>query len=331
MDGDVGRAASRDGAPGETLRYVSFNQLRSFHAVAVTGSVTRAAEMLFVSQPTVTIQLRQLESAYGVELVHRVRRGIELSSLGRELFALTERVFALEQQAVDLLTNASGLLTGDLRVGGVAPHFVMRMLAAFSARYPDIQLSLTLGNSTETLRDIMEYRTDVAVIGEAGDRPPPDDRLSCVLYSRANVVLFVHRSHKWARRDGIRLEDLACEPLIMREPGSVSRRALEEALKAAEVDVTVALEVSREGVFEAVAAGLGVGVTTDVEFPPDERLHSLPILDAEVESRAYVVSLRDRRKAPVIRAFMDLAGEMCPGPLIDDARADPPAPPPAAV
>src|SRR4051812_10849894 len=242
------RSARGERAPTETLRYVSFNQLRSFHAVAVTGSVTRAAEMLFVSQPTVTIQLQQLESAYGVELVHRVRRGIEFSSLGRELFALTERVFALEQQAVDLLTNASGLLTGDLRVGGVAPHFVMRMLAAFSARYPDIQLSLTLGNSTETLRDIMEYRTDVAVIGEAGHRPPPHDRLSCVLYSRAKVVLFVHRSHKWARRDGIRLEDLASEPLIMREPGSVSRRALEEALKAAEVDVTVALDVSREGV-----------------------------------------------------------------------------------
>lgn len=322
MSGGVVRGASGERAPAETLRYVSFNQLRSFHAVAVTGSVTRAAEMLFVSQPTVTVQLRQLESAYGVELVHRVRRGVELSSVGRELFAITERVFAFEQQAVDLLTNASGLLTGDLRVGGVAPHFVMRMLAAFSERYPDIQLSLTLGNSTEALRHIREYRTDVAVIGEAGAEPPSDDRLSSVLYSRANVVLFVSQSHKWADRDGIALAQLASEPLIMREPGSVSRRALEQALEAAEVDVHVALEVSREGVFEAVAAGLGVGVTTDVEFPRDERLHVLPILDAHVESRAYVVSLRDRQKAPVIRAFMELAAEICPAaPADGDAAA----------
>jgi aminoethylphosphonate catabolism LysR family transcriptional regulator len=266
--------------------------------------------MLFVSQPTVTIQLRQLESAYGVELVHRVRRGIELSSIGRDLFALTERIFALEQQAVDLLTNASGLLMGDLRVGGVAPHFVMRLLAAFSSRYPHIQLSLTLGNSTETLRDLREYRTDVAVIGEAGDRPPPDDRLSSVLFSRANVVMFVHRSHKWAGREGVSLAELSGEPLIMRQPGSVSRRALEEALEAAGTEVNIALEVSREGVSEAVAAGLGVGMTTDVEFPPDERVHLLRILDADVESRAYVVSLRDRHKAPVIRAFMELAGEL---------------------
>ena len=321
MSGGVVRAASGQRAPAETLRYVSFNQLRSFHAVAVTGSVTRAAEMLFVSQPTVTVQLRQLESAYGVELVHRVRRGIELSNIGRELFAITERVFTLEQQAVDLLTNASGLLTGDLRVGGVAPHFVMRMLAAFSERYPDIQLSLTLSNSTEALREIREYRTDVAVIGEAGAEPPSDERLSCVLYSRANVVLFVNQSHKWADREGIHLAQLASEPLIMREPGSVSRRALEQALETSEVDVDVALEVSREGVFEAVAAGLGVGVTTDVEFPRDERLHLVRILDAEVESRAYVVSLRDRQKAPVIRAFMNLAAEMSPTAPADDVDA----------
>jgi aminoethylphosphonate catabolism LysR family transcriptional regulator len=290
------------------LRYVGFNQLRSFHAVAHAGSVTKAARMLHVSQPTVTIQLRQLERAYGVELVLRTPQGLQLTDVGRALFSLSERIFALQQEAVGLLTQASGALTGELRVGGVGPYFVMRMLAAFSDRYPQIQLSLSLGNSAEVIKGLREYRTDVGVVGQPVGQPAPDGPLMAVPYSRQKVVLFVNRGHRWAERDGIRLAELAEEPLILRERGSVSRRALEEALAAAGLRANASLEVSREGVWEAVAAGLGAGMTTEVEFPRDERLHMLQILDADVETEAYVVSLRERQEAPLIRAFMNLAG-----------------------
>lgn len=313
MGGVIPAASGPEHDVTETLRYVSFNQLRSFHAVARAGSVTRAALTLHVSQPTVTIQLRQLESAYGVELFYRTSRGLQLTDLGRALFAITERIFALEKEAVDLLGNASGLLIGELRVGGVGPYFVMRMLAAFSRSYPGIQLSLTLGNSTEVINNLLEYRTDVAVVGQPAGQPVPNTRLTAVAYSRQQVVLFVHGDHQWSDRDGIQLAELANEPLIMREPGSVSRRALEEALAAAHVDATVALEVSREGVREAVAAGLGVGMTTEVEFPRDDQLHMLRILDAEVQTEAYVVCLRDRQEAPLIRTFMSLAAQPASG------------------
>jgi LysR family transcriptional regulator, low CO2-responsive transcriptional regulator len=292
------------------LRYVGFNQLRSFHAVAHAGSVTKAARMLHVSQPTVTIQLRQLERAYGVELVRRTPRGLQLTDVGRALFALSERIFALQQDAVILLTNASGALTGELRVGGVGPYFVMRMLGAFSRRYPAIQLSLTLGNSAEVIKGLRDYHTDVAVVGQPAGQPAPDGPLVAVPYCRQKVVLFVHRDHRWAGRDGIELAELAEEPLILREPGSVSRRALEEALVTAGVRASASLEVSREGVSEAVAAGLGAGMTTEVEFRSDERLHMLQILDAEIETEAFVIGLRERQEAPLIRAFMDLASDI---------------------
>jgi len=303
--------SSESGPDGtEPLQYVGFNQLRSFHAVARAGSVTKAARMLFISQPTVTIQLRQLESAYGVELVHRTPQGLHLTDVGRALFALTERIFALEQDAVNLLTKACGALTGELRVAGVAPYFVMRLLAAFSRRYPAIHLSLSLGNSAEVIAGLREYRADVGVVGQPAGHAPPDSRLEAVRYSRQRVVLFVHRDHRWAGREGVELAELADEPLILREPGSVSRRALEEALAAAGVKVTADLEVGREGVWEAVAADLGAGITTEVEFPRDDRLHMLPILDADVATDAYVITLRERREAPLIRAFMSLAAEV---------------------
>jgi LysR family transcriptional regulator, low CO2-responsive transcriptional regulator len=289
---------------------VGFNQLRSFHAVAHAGSVTKAAQMLHVSQPTVTIQLRQLESAYGVELFHRTPRGLQLTDIGRALFALSERIFALEQEAVNLLTDACGALTGELRVAGVGPYFVMRMLSAFSRRHPEIQLSLSLGNSAEVIEGLREYRADIGVVGQPVGHPPPGSPLVAVRYSRQRVVLFVHRDHRWAKRKGIRISELAGEPLIVREAGSVSRRALEEAMSDAGVQATTGLEVSREGVWEAVAAGLGAGITTDVEFRPDDRLHMLPIVDAAVETDAYVITLRERREAPLIRAFMSLAAEL---------------------
>ena len=240
-----------------TLRYVSFNQLRSFHAVACAGSVTRAAQMLHVSQPTVTIQLRQLESSYGVELVHRTRSRLQLTDVGRELFAITERIFALEKEAVDLLQNASGLLTGQLRVGGVGPFFVMQLLAEFSRRYPAIQLSLNLGNSEEAIADLMEYRSDVAVVGRPAGHATGDTRLVAVPFSRQRVVFCLHPDHHWAHRDGIRLTELSGEPLIMREPGSISRLALEEALATAHVDANVVLEVNREGVLGGRGCGTG--------------------------------------------------------------------------
>lgn len=303
-------AAERNGHHVEPLPYVGFNQLRSFHAVATAGSVTKAAQLLHISQPTVTIQLRQLEKAYGVELVHRTPKGLRLTDVGKALFALSEQIFALEQDAVNLLTEASGALIGELRVSGVGPYFVMLLLSSFTRRHPSIRLSLNFGNSTEVIKAIKDYRTDVGVVGLPVGEAPPHSPLVWVPFSRQQVVIFVHCDHPWAARDGVTLEELSHEPLIVREPGSVSRRALEEALAARDLKLNPAFEVSREGVWEAVAAGLGAGMTTEVELPPDDRLHMLPIVDAQVETDAYVVSLRERQRAPLIRTLMDFAAEV---------------------
>ncbi|MEX0746046.1 MAG: LysR substrate-binding domain-containing protein [Phycisphaeraceae bacterium] len=306
--------------PVETLRYVSFNQLRSFHAVARAGGVTRAAQMLHVTQPTVTIQLRQLESAYGVELVHRTPRSVRLTDIGRELYAITERIFALEREAVDLLQNAYGLLTGELHVGGVGPYFVMRLLAEFRGLYPGIHIALSLGNSHSILASLVEYRNDVAVVGRpVGGAEATDRRFKVVPFSRQPVVLFVHNSHPWAVRQEVDIGELADEPMVMREHGSVSRQALEQALSAASVEPKTVLEVNREGVWEAVAAGLGVGMTTEAEFRADDKVHMVRLRDAVVQTEAIVVGLQDRADAPLVGAFLQLAETMSEMPQGDDA------------
>ncbi|SFN36166.1 aminoethylphosphonate catabolism associated LysR family transcriptional regulator [Pseudonocardia ammonioxydans] len=296
--GDGGRRETPGGLP-----YVSFNQLRSFHAVAVAGSVTAAAALLHVSQPTVTTQLRQLEAHYGIELVRRTPRGMVLSPLGEQLFGLTEQVFDLQSRIVDLLGSSATAVRGELRVGGVAPHYVMPALAAFTRAHPAVRVSLQLANSAAVVEGLVEQSLDVGVVGQT----VLDSRLAAVPSSTQQVVIVCRDDHRWAGREGIELAELDGEPLVMREPGSTSRLVLEQALTRRGVVPYVSLEVNREGVREAVVAGFGVGISTEVEYVAEPRTRRLPIMDADISTEAFAVCLRGRRHGPAVRAFMATA------------------------
>ena len=126
-------------------------QLRSFHAVAQSGSFTAAARELGVSQPTITTQVKSLEDEFGVELFVRRGRRIELTETGGGLLDITRRLFADEKEAADYLNETRELKTGHLRVGAVGPYHVTDMLAAFNARYPGLYVSVTVGNSRQTV------------------------------------------------------------------------------------------------------------------------------------------------------------------------------------
>src|SRR5579885_1590996 len=136
-------------------------QLRAFHAVASAGSFTRAAAALHVTQPTLSGQVKALEESYGIRLFDRRGRRIAPTELGRELLDLTRRIFGLEAEAEHLLSAARGLSKGHLRVGADAPYHVTAALAAFTRRYPGIQISLIVGNSADLARDLLEHKIDV--------------------------------------------------------------------------------------------------------------------------------------------------------------------------
>jgi aminoethylphosphonate catabolism LysR family transcriptional regulator len=296
------------------MRYLNFNQLRSFHAVAREASVTRAARLLNISQPTVTTQVKSLEADHHAELFHRRGRGIVLTDLGRSLFVLTQRIFGLEEEIVELMSGARALLTGHVKIAAVGPYFVMKILAEFTRRHPQLRVSLTTGNSSEVLESILDFRADVGILGYVDVKDP---RVLAMPYRRQAVVAFVSRHHPWATRTGIKLSDLQGQRLILREPGSQTRYAFEEALKRAKVTPDVAMEIgNREAVREAVAEGLGAGIMSEVEFVPDERLRKLKILDASIYTDAYIVCLRERQASRLVRAFVTVAREVV-GPTAD--------------
>ena len=279
-------------------------QLRAFHAVASTGSFTAAAARLHVSQPAVTMQVKALEEAFGVELFRRRGRRVERTELGQDLVDLTSRLFGLEEEAEELLGAARKLRHGRLRVGADAPYHVIGLLAAFHERYPELKISLGVGNSSAVLRDVLDGRKDVAVLAEVD----PNPRIHAVPCVRHRLIAFVARKSRWGTRKRIRIEELEGEPMILREVGSITRRTLEAALEAAGVKPRIVMEIeSREAVREAVAAGLGVGVVSEGEFGRDARLSALAIEGAPLENTEYVVCLSERRKLRLVQAFFELA------------------------
>lgn len=281
-----------------------YANLRAFHAVASHGSFTRAAESLGVTQPTLSAQVKALEGTYGVALLDRRGRGVAPTGLGGQLLEITRRLFLLEAEADELLSRARDLTAGHLRVAAGGPYYAVPLLAAFSARYPGVHVSLSIGNSGEVLDALLHDRADVAMISDV----EPDPRLEALPYAEHRLVVFVPRKHPWARLRGIRLRDLDGQPMVLRETGSMTRRLFEQAIAKAKVTPRVVMEIeSREAVSEAVAAGLGIGVVSEAEFGHDERLAAVQVTDVAMMTREYVVCLRERRRLRIVSAFLDQA------------------------
>ena len=286
---------------------MNHSQLRAFHAVAQEGSFTRAAETLRVSQPTLSGHVRALEEGYGVELFERRGRSIRLTEFGRSLLEVTERYFATEEEAAHLLSTAKGLLQGRLNVSADSPFYVVPLLAAFSRRFPAVKRSLSFGNSQTVLRDLLARACDVGIVAGV----EVDARVHTVPIYRDRLVVFVNHGHIWAQQRSIRLADLAEHIVLLRERGSTTRMLLEAALEKRGVRLGETLELgSREAIREAAAEGLGVGVVNEAEVGRDDRLHKLDIRDAAITVTEYAACLIDRRQAPEVAAFLDLAEEM---------------------
>lgn len=279
-------------------------QLRAFQAVAQAGSFTAAARQLHVSQPTLTTQVRSLESRYGVELFHRTHRGAQLTDTGRRLFALTSQLASLEGDAQHLLQGAGGLRSGALLVGAVSPFAALDILSAYGRAHPGVELKVRLGNSSAVLRDLMEYRTDVAVLAS----PVKAAAVHALRYQRHPVLLITACDHPLGRLKSVPITRLAGERMVFREAASATQRALELALARARVKPIVAMELdSREAVREAVARGIGIGAVSEAAHIPDSRLRAIRLSDVAIWTETWVACLRVRRAARPVSAFFDLA------------------------
>lgn len=280
-------------------------QLRAFDAVAREGSFTRAAARLFISQPAVTGHIKALEEHYQIPLLRRTARRVELTEEGARLAAITRAIFGLVDEAQAMLEANRQLLTGRLEVAADGPHLVMPMIARLRVLYPGVTVNLRLGNAQETLAALLSEHADVAVLTEV----EPRNGLHLHPLGESRICALVPAMHAWAgQAEGIALSALNEEIMVLREPGSITRRTFDDACMAANVRPRVLLELdSREAVTEAVAAELGVGVVSSMEVSQDPRVRAVPILGDGLLNRHLLGCLERRRSLRLIQAFFELA------------------------
>ena len=285
------------------LNYVNFNQLRSFYAVARELSFTKAADLLCIGQPTVTTQVKALEETYNLQLFVRGPNDLTLTDAGEALLTVARQIFSLEERAHSLLKTVGNQFAGRLHIGTVGPFFVMKLLSSYIDLYPLMHVTLESANSDSIYQKLLSYEVDVGIIGSDYNDP----RLDLVCLGKHEVVIAVPVSHPWAHRSQLNIEELDGQRLILREKGSMTRRALEDVLTANNIRPNVVMELSRDSVLEATAAGLGLGIISDFEFSRDPRFTTLSIAQHRPFTRSFAACLKERRTLLPIDAFMKMS------------------------
>lgn len=278
-------------------------QLRSFHAVAREGGFTAAGHAIGLTQPAVTVQVKALETTYGVELFFRQGRGVRLTRAGEELYTMTRRLFALEEEAREFLLAEGDISTGVVHLAADGPFHIITLVQEIRQALPKFEVKVSIGNSANVRDALLDYEAELGVLG--GE--VTDKRFSILSSLNHPVILMMAADHPWAARDNVHISELEGQPMILREAGSGTRRSFEQALKKARVRPDRILEIgSREAVREAVAAGLGLSVVQEPELGADTRIASATISGLNIRTGESVVCLKERRQSPVIRRLAGL-------------------------
>lgn len=300
----------------------NFHQLYIFHMVATLGSFSKAAEELSISQPAVSIQVRELEKSLGGSLLHRLRRGLQLTDTGEAVYGYTQKIFALANEMQSAVQDIQGLKAGRLTIGSSTTpgeYILPWAIGKFRQGYPGIEVSLSIANTQAIIDRILNHELDLGMVGAEVDIKG----LASFPYVSDEIVVIAAPDHPFALRSKVSIEDLESQEFIMREPGSATRQTAEDCISEQGMSLYVSMELgSNEAVKRAVAAGLGMGMVSKFSVTPDVAagfIQVLPVLGWNC-TRPLTVFYRDDRHLPSAqRAFLTFLEEERPMP--DEARS----------
>ena len=288
---------------------MDLRQLEIFAKVAEMGSFSRAAEALHLTQPTVSEHIRALEDELGVRLLDRLGRGTATTRAGQLLLSYASRILALSREARQALEGYQGRMRGELIVGGSTipgEYLLPSVIGRFREKFPEVSTTLVIGDSQSVVDWVADGRVELGVVGAR----LPQRGLEFHDLSPDEEVVVIPVGHPWQGRAQVTLEELAREPLLIRERGSGTRAAFESALERAGVDLgslRVAGEMgSNQAIKQAVKAGMGVTVLSRIAVEEESRQGVLGFLRVQglaVTRGFYVVTHRERSRSPVAEAF----------------------------
>ncbi len=284
---------------------ISFRQLRLVLALAETGSVSGAARMMHVTQPTASMQLKDVAEAIGLPIYELVARRVYMTEVGKDL-AQTARAVAGEwddfQQRVDAL---KGYTRGKLRVALVstAKYFVPRLLGSFCKRYPEIDVSMEVLNRDGVVARLRNNLDDLYVMSV----PPKDLDLVDEVFMANPLVMICASGNPLAKQKTLALAELSGQRFILREAGSGTRMAVDNCFKKMKFRPDLRLELgSNEAIKESVAGGMGISVISSHALHGNAKEHGVSALNVEgfpVESHWHVVHPKGKKLSPIASIF----------------------------
>lgn len=289
------------------MRHATLHQLRIFEAIARRKNFTRAAEELFLTQPTVSAQIKQLTDIVGMPLFEQIGKRISLTAAGDELYKTAHNVF--EQLSLFEMTIADmqGFKKGNLRVSTVSTtkYFMPRFLGPFCHRYPDIDVSMQILNREKILERLGENLDDLYVFGQ----PPENLDVEYQPFLTNPLIVVAPLNHPLAGKKNIPIQRLAEENFIIRESGSGTRMATERLFEQQGIPIRVRLELgSNEAIKQAIIAGLGIAVLSAHALVLEKGSGEFNILDVEgfpIQRHWYAVYPTGKQLSIVARTFLN--------------------------
>jgi LysR family transcriptional regulator, transcriptional activator of the cysJI operon len=289
---------------------MNIHQVHIFNIAARTLSITKTAKKMHLSQPSVSIQIKDLEDSLNVRLFDRINRKIALTDAGRTFFEYSERLLHLIEEINGVMNEFSSGDVGRLVLGAsstVGIYVLPKFLGEFKELYPKAEIALNIQNRHEAVEQCVAGEVDFAFMQD----PPKHPDLQFDLFMKDELVIVCSPKHRWAGKGHLTMKTLSSEPeaIILREEGSGTRGIIENVIKRFGIERKVTMELSSsEGIKRAVEANLGVAVLSRnvVKNEVDNKtLVSLPIKDLNTRREFYIVRNKKRRFMPLMMKFYE--------------------------
>ncbi|MFN0317708.1 MAG: LysR substrate-binding domain-containing protein [Burkholderiales bacterium] len=286
---------------------VTWNQLRLFEAVARNSSFTRAAEELHVVQPTVSAQVKQLAQSVGSPLFEQLGKKIYLTDAGKELYKTCRELSDVWSRFEMAVASLKGLRQGRLSVSIVttAKYFIPRLLGTFCQHFPDVEVALHVLNRDQVVQRLADNLDDLYIMAVPPEHLPIEKH---PLLGNP-LVAIAPPNHELAGKKRIPLARFAAERMVLREPGSGTRIALEQLFLKRKITPRIRMELgNNEAIKWAVSGGLGVSVLSEHSLMSEPVQGKVAILDVEgfpLHGHWYIVYPEGKQLSVVARTFFD--------------------------
>ena len=285
--------------------HITIRQLQVFEAVARQLSYTRAAEELHLTQPAVSMQIKQLESSVGLSLFEQLGKRVFMTQAGETMLRHAETIMRHLGTAREEMDELKGVDSGRLRIAVASSvnYFATRLLATFTRLHPSVQITLDVTNREASLQKLEDNQPDIVLMG----KPPKGLDLDADDFMDNPLIMIARPDHSLSKHRSIALKELTEETFVVRESGSGTRIAMERFFDQKSFVPSATIEMTgNETIKQSVEAGLGLAIvsvhTVELELAL-ERLSRLDIRGMPIMRRWYVGHRRGKRLSPTAQAF----------------------------